>query len=103
MRFLALQPPSMLSFDWNAPPSLPQVRAQRTVVIVRLQPLGDKVTRVTLTHVGWGDGGEWDRAFNDFDRAWPAVLAKLQRRHSSGPVDCSEWLRQLDAARAAKR
>ena len=25
MRFMALQPPKMLSFDWNAPPSLPEV------------------------------------------------------------------------------
>ena len=24
MRFMALQPPTMLSFDWNAPPSLPE-------------------------------------------------------------------------------
>jgi hypothetical protein len=27
MRFLALQPKKMLSFDWNAPPSLPQARS----------------------------------------------------------------------------
>ena len=27
MRFMALQRPTMLSFDWNAPPSLPEVRA----------------------------------------------------------------------------
>src|SRR5450631_4581913 len=26
MRFMALQPPTMLSFDWNAPPSLPEIR-----------------------------------------------------------------------------
>jgi len=35
MRFLALQPKKMISFDWNAPPSLPEVRAQRTVVAAR--------------------------------------------------------------------
>jgi uncharacterized protein YndB with AHSA1/START domain len=28
MRFMALQPRQMLSFDWNAPPSLPESRAQ---------------------------------------------------------------------------
>ena len=48
MRYLALQPPTMLSFDWNAPPSLPQVRAQRTFVVVRLADLDGHSTRVTL-------------------------------------------------------
>src|SRR5689334_24473237 len=39
MRFMALQKPSMLSFDWNAPPHLPQAREQRTFVVVRLADL----------------------------------------------------------------
>ena len=43
MRFMALQPPTMLSFDWNAPPSLPEVRAQRTFVVVRLAPIDAQV------------------------------------------------------------
>src|SRR5688500_388373 len=34
MRFMALQPKQMLSFDWNAPPHLPAARQQRTFVIV---------------------------------------------------------------------
>ena len=58
MRFLALQQERMLSFTWNAPPHLPEARLQRTVVIVRLEPIDDKQTRVRLTHFGWGDGGE---------------------------------------------
>src|SRR5512147_285551 len=36
MRFMALQPKKMISFDWNAPPSLPEARAQRTFVVVRI-------------------------------------------------------------------
>lgn len=70
MRYLALQPQRMLSFDWNAPPSLPEVRAQRTVVILRFEPVDANTTRIRLHHVGWGDGGEWDRAYAYFDRAW---------------------------------
>lgn len=35
MRFMALVPRRMLSFDWNAPPSLPEARRQRTFVVVR--------------------------------------------------------------------
>jgi uncharacterized protein YndB with AHSA1/START domain len=86
MRFMALQKPAMLSFDWNAPPSLPAVRAQRTFVVVRLSPLAEGGTRVTLHQSGWGDGGEWDRAYAYFDRAWGSVLANLQRRFESGPL-----------------
>jgi uncharacterized protein YndB with AHSA1/START domain len=53
MRFLALQPKKMLSFDWNAPPHLAHVRQQRTFVVVRLAPVSEKQTRVTLHHTGW--------------------------------------------------
>jgi len=59
MRYMALQPMKMLSFDWNAPPSLPEARQQRTFVVVRLHDIDGKSTRVTIHHTGWGDGGEW--------------------------------------------
>ena len=108
MRFMALQPKRMLSFTWNAPPHLPEARAQRTLVVLRLQPIGDKQTRVTLHHVGWGDGGEWDQAYAYFDKAWGGVLANLKKRFDQGPQDWTEWLAQLRkyheeaAAKAAK-
>jgi uncharacterized protein YndB with AHSA1/START domain len=95
MRFLALQPKKMLSFDWNAPPHLPEARAQRTFVVVRLEPLGDKLTRVSLHHTGWGDGGQWDQAYSYFDRAWGNVLANLKKRFEQGPQDWTAWLEQL--------
>lgn len=101
MRFLALQPQKMLSFDWNAPPSLPEVRQQRTVVIVRFEAVDEMTTRVRLHHVGWGDGGEWDKAFAYFDKAWDKVLGNLQKRFDTGqPMDWTEWLRQLRALQA---
>lgn len=95
MRYMALQAPIMLSFDWNAPPHLPQVRQQRSFVIVRLKDLDGKSTRVSMHHVGWGEGGEWDQAHAYFDRAWGAVLANLKKRFESGPTDWSGWLEQL--------
>ena len=101
MRFLALQPGKMLSFDWKAPPSLPEARAQRTLVIVRLQALGEKSTRVTLHHVGWGDGGEWDKSYAYFDRAWGFVLGNLKARFDKGPTDWKPWLEQLRQGREA--
>jgi uncharacterized protein YndB with AHSA1/START domain len=101
MRFMALQPKQMLSFDWNAPPSLPEARAQRTFVVVRFEPLADKVTRVTLHHTGWGTGGEWDKAYTYFDRAWTNVLGNLKKRFEQGPQDWKPWLEQLRRSKEA--
>ena len=102
MRFMALQPKKMLSFDWNAPPSLPEARQQRTFVVVRFSPVDAQNTRVTLHHTGWGDGGEWDKAYTYFDRAWTQVMASLKKRFESGPQDWSDWLKQLDQMRKAR-
>ena len=98
MRFLALQPPRFLSFTWNAPPHLPEARKQRTFVAVRLAPEGEGQTRVTLRHTGWGDGGEWDKTYQYFDRAWGHVLDNLRKRFETGPVDWTEFLKGLRAA-----
>ena len=95
MRFMALQPKRMLSFDWNAPPSLPEARAQRTFVVVRLAPVDERHTRVTLHHTGWGEGGQWDQAYAYFDRAWAHVLGNLQKRFAEGPLAWAPWLAQL--------
>ncbi len=101
MRFLALQPKTMLSFDWNAPPSLPAVRGQRTVVVLRFEARGDQ-TRVTLSHTGWGDadgvdGKQWDAAYRYFDKAWDTVLGNLRKRYEPGgkPTDWTEWNEQM--------
>ena len=95
MRFMALQPKQMLSFDWNAPPHLPEARAQRTFVVVRFERLSDRLTRVTLHHTGWGAGGEWDKAYTYFDGAWVNVLGNLKKRFEQGPQDWKPWLEQL--------
>jgi uncharacterized protein YndB with AHSA1/START domain len=102
MRFLAVQPKKMLSFDWNAPPHLPEARAQRTFVIVRLEALGDTSTRVSLHHTGWGDGGQWDQAHAYFDRAWGGVLGNLKKRFEQGPQDWTAWLEQLRKMRESQ-
>jgi uncharacterized protein YndB with AHSA1/START domain len=98
MRFMALQPKKMLSFDWNAPPSLPEARQQRTFVVVRFEPVASGQTRVALHHSGWGDGGEWDKAYTYFERAWGNVLANLKKRFETGPVDWTEWMDTLRKA-----
>jgi uncharacterized protein YndB with AHSA1/START domain len=105
MRFLAMQPKRMLSFDWNAPPHLPAVRKQRTFVTVRFAPVSARQTRVALHHTGWGEGGEWDQAHDYFDRAWGRVLQNLARRLAEGPVERDEPIaqRRSDAERPLLR
>jgi len=103
MRVLAVQAPRMISFTWNAPPSLPEIRSQRTSVVVRLKPVGERETEVTLHHSGWGDGGQWDETFKYFDNAWGRVLATLQKRFAEGkPVDWAPFLERLKNPPPAK-
>lgn len=102
MVVLAVQDRKMLSFTWNAPPSLPEVRGQHTSVVVRFEPAGEGLTRVRLTHTGWGEGGQWDKAFDYFAKAWPHVLAGLEKRFVEGPKDWKPWLEQMRAYQAAE-
>jgi uncharacterized protein YndB with AHSA1/START domain len=95
MVVLAMQENRMLSFTWNAPPHLADVRGQRTSVTVRMKPAGDGMTEVRLTHGGWGDGGQWDQAFDYFNGAWGRVLANLEKRFVDGPMDWTPWLKQM--------
>jgi uncharacterized protein YndB with AHSA1/START domain len=99
MRFLALQPQRMLSFTWNAPPYFPEIRSQRTYVTVRMHPAGAGETHVSLSHGGWGDGGQWDQVYDYFDKAWGNVLANLQKRFVDGPIDWKPFLERLKAAK----
>ena len=95
MKLLAVEPEQMLSFTWNAPPHLPEARAQRTVVILRFAPVSEG-TELTLTHLGWGSTGEWPKARAYFEKAWPNVLKNLQTRFEFGkPYDWSAWREQL--------
>ena len=89
MRILSFQAPRMLAFTWNAPPHLPEPRAQHTHVIVRLEEAGGG-TKVGLWHDGWGLGGQWDEAVRYFERAWKIVLDRLQERFTRGPVNWSK-------------
>lgn len=102
MRFLAVEPRSMITFTWNAPPTMPNVRKQRTYVTVRFRSTGPKTTEVSLYHGGWGEGPEWDRAFAYFEKAWTNVLVSLEERFVKGPYDWSEWLKRMKEMTPAK-
>jgi uncharacterized protein YndB with AHSA1/START domain len=79
-KVLGYLPDEVLSFDWNAPPKFPEIRKQRTCVVIRLESAGDGKTRVLLDHHGFGKGKDWDDVYIYFDRAWDHVLDSLRKR-----------------------
>lgn len=88
MRILALEQNKMFSFSWGAPRLLfPNVKKQRTLVVLRFEDLGDNKTKLILHQTGWGEGEEWDKAYEYFDNAWKNVaLKRLQDRFDNGPI-----------------
>lgn len=88
MRILAMDPPRMLAFTWNAPPNLPTVRNQHTYVQVKLKALSETETQVRLIHTGFSEGGEWEGYHRYFAQTWSQyVLPYLRHRFAVGPID----------------
>lgn len=102
MVVLAVQDRQMLSFTWNSPPQMPEVRGQRTAVTVRFKPAGEGLTEVRLTHGGWGDGGQWDQSFDYFTKAWSQILGNLEKRFATGPTDWAPYLARVKAYQDAE-
>jgi uncharacterized protein YndB with AHSA1/START domain len=87
LKILSYAPEEMISFQWNAPPEMPEVRSGGTWVVVQMQPEGTARTRVTVTHYGWKEGAEWDQAYAHFVRGWGDLMKRLERRFTDGPID----------------
>jgi uncharacterized protein YndB with AHSA1/START domain/uncharacterized protein YciI len=73
---LSFLPEKMLSFEWNAPPQLPNARRQRTVVVILFDEKEPGKTTIDFTHFGFGVGEEWDQTYDYFDNAWSRVLER---------------------------
>lgn len=86
-KILSFVPGEMLSFTWNAPPSIPEVRGQHTWVVLTFRALEAKKTQVSLIHLGWQVGEQWQKALQYFDRAWEVVLGRLFYRFQKGPIN----------------
>ncbi len=73
-------PREMISFTWNAPPTIPTVRnhAYKTWVTVFFSETAEG-TDVRLVHTGWPEGEDWNKTYDYFDYAWGQVLMVLQR------------------------
>lgn len=71
-------PLEMISFTWNAPPTIPTVRNHeyKTWVTVFLTEAPEG-TSVRLVHTGWPEGEDWAKTYDYFDSAWGYVLKAL--------------------------
>lgn len=78
-RILGYQKGRMLSFTWTNRPDM-AVRPYKTNVVVTFEPLDDNATRVILVADGWGEGPDWDLAYNYFSDAWAKVLQSFKTR-----------------------
>ena len=96
---LAIQEGKLLSFTWDAPPIFPNIRKQRTSVVIRLTQLDANKTKLSLTQSGWGDGEEWNKVYDYFVIAWgEIVLPFLKHSLDSGPIDWKNLPRNLTKA-----
>lgn len=82
----------MLTFTWDAPPTFPEIRKQRTMVIVRLAAIDNKRTQVNFTQIGFGTGADWDAVYNYFAPAWGGyVLPNLKYSCEVAPIDFTDF------------
>jgi uncharacterized protein YndB with AHSA1/START domain len=75
-KVLSYLPKQMLSFSWNAPPSLMEARESGyyTWVVVNFKSVSGSETEITLNHLGWPEGIMWEAVYNYFDKAWGTVM-----------------------------
>lgn len=96
---LGFQEGRMFSFTWDAPPHFPEIRKQRTSVVIKLVPLNSNKTRLLFTQSGWGDGEEWNKVHDYFVSAWgEVVLPYLKYSLEVGPIDWNKPPQKLPKA-----
>ena len=81
-KILSYAPMTMLSFSWNAPPTIPSLRAVGpcTWVVVNFEKIDDLNSKIFLTHYGIKSAStEWDEYLAYFESAWPSVLSALKK------------------------
>jgi uncharacterized protein YndB with AHSA1/START domain len=85
---LSLVPQEMFSYTWNAPPTLPFARQQRTWVVVTFEAVSPATTRVRLRQYGFEQlaakfpehATEFKECRDYFASAWPRVLGALREQ-----------------------
>ncbi len=52
--------------------------------MLEFQELDGGKVNVRLTHLGWGEGDDWNKLYDYFDRAWGGILGALEARFAGG-------------------
>lgn len=102
LKILSYAPEEMISFQWNAPPELPEVRNGGTWVVVEMKPVDGNRTHVTITHLGWKTGPQWDQAYVHFQSGWGDLMARLAKRFTDGPIDWTTQPMMYQKAKGAR-
>jgi uncharacterized protein YndB with AHSA1/START domain len=102
LKILSYAPEEMISFQWNAPPELPEVRNGGTWVVVEMEPVDAGRTRVTVTHLGWKTGPQWDQAYVHFQSGWGDLMSRLEKRFTDGPIDWTAQPMMYQKAKGAQ-
>lgn len=89
-RVMAFVPNRMLAATGSAPDRFPMVQQGGHWGVFYFQPVNDNATRLRLSVVGWGDGEEWDRAFDYLLKANAQFLNMIHQRFAAGPRAASQ-------------
>jgi uncharacterized protein YndB with AHSA1/START domain len=78
-KILSYIPHELLSFTWTAHPDFVEVRnhPHRTWVVMYFEKIDENKSRLTVKHLGWLDGEEWDMVYEYFIKAWDTGLGWL--------------------------
>lgn len=71
--------PEQLAFQWIAPPKFAEERKTKMEVFLQLESPQPSWTKITLAHIGWQEGGQWEEVYAYFERAWPYVLNNFKQ------------------------
>lgn len=83
-RVMLVQDKVAFAFTWNAPPHFPFARNQHTHVMIRLYPISENETRLVFTQDGFGEGPEWDKVREYFQKAWGEIVLPRLVTHFAG-------------------
>ena len=81
-KILSYLPEKMLSFQWMAPPHMPEVRKFKNWVVLEFESINYNRTKLSLHHYGWEEGEEWQAAYDYFDEAWTMVLKSQRKKYT---------------------
>ncbi len=78
--FIRIEPRASLTFTWKGPDQFARLMndpSRLTTVRVEFHELGE-MTRMIVTHMGWGDGEGWVEAREWHKTAWKNTLEQLK-------------------------